>query len=118
MKAKKNGMIFMGIGVMALFTAAIMLLWNALIPSIFGLTAINFWQALGLFVLSRMLFGGFGPFRRAKMMMGGKMGGHHHHPIHDKWQKMTPEQRKAFIMKRRAYMGKHAHGPFGFGGGR
>ena len=86
----------MGIAVFALFTTAIMLLWNALIPSIFGLATINFWQALGLFVLSRILFGGFGPFGHGKMMMGRKMMGHHNNPLHEKWHKMTPEQREIF----------------------
>ncbi len=36
-----------------------MLLWNALIPGIFGLKLIGYWQALGLLVLARILFGGF-----------------------------------------------------------
>jgi len=44
----------------AVFGVAVMFLWNALIPTIFGLTVINFWQALGLLVLARILFGGFG----------------------------------------------------------
>lgn len=34
----------------------IMLLWNWLMPVIFGLTTINIWQALGLGLLSGMLF--------------------------------------------------------------
>ena len=33
-----------------------MLLWNWLMPDIFGLTQIDFWQALGLLVLSTLLF--------------------------------------------------------------
>ncbi len=36
-----------------------MLLWNALLPAIFGLKAISFLQALGLLILTRILFGGF-----------------------------------------------------------
>jgi len=32
-------------------------LWNALVPEIFGLTIINFWQAVGISVLSACLFG-------------------------------------------------------------
>lgn len=35
-------------------------LWNAVIPTIFGLTAINFKQGLALFLLCRWLFCGFG----------------------------------------------------------
>lgn len=39
---------------------AIMYLWNWLIPDIMGFKAIGFVQALGLFILSKLLFGGFG----------------------------------------------------------
>lgn len=35
-----------------------MLLWNWLIPAIFGLGTITFWQALGLIVLVKLVFGG------------------------------------------------------------
>jgi hypothetical protein len=35
-------------------------LWNWLLPSIFGLREITFWQALGILALCRILFGGFG----------------------------------------------------------
>lgn len=36
----------------------VMLLWNWLMPLIFGLTVISFWQAFGLMILFGMLFGG------------------------------------------------------------
>lgn len=86
----------------AVFSAIVMFLWNWLMPAIFGLTTINFWQALGLFILARILFGGFG-FGKRGMMMYGKRG----NPMHEKWMNMTPEQREEFINKRRK---------FGFGG--
>ena len=35
-------------------------LWNWLLPEIFGIRQITFWQALGLLALCRILFGGFG----------------------------------------------------------
>jgi uncharacterized membrane protein len=38
----------------------VMLLWNWLAPALFGLRLITFWEALGLLVLCRILFGGFG----------------------------------------------------------
>ena len=37
----------------------IMGLWNWLMPTIFGLGMITFWQALGLLILGRLLLGGF-----------------------------------------------------------
>lgn len=39
--------------------SVVMFLWNALLPDILGAKEITFWQAIGLFVLSRILFGGF-----------------------------------------------------------
>ena len=48
----------------ALFLAVagyvIMRLWNWLLPDLFQLPLISFWQSLGLLVLSRILFGGWG----------------------------------------------------------
>src|ERR1700681_2868714 len=38
-------------------------LWNYLMPGLFGLRIITFWQAVGLMVLGRLLFGGFRPGR-------------------------------------------------------
>ena len=35
-------------------------LWNWLLPALFGFREVTFWQALGILVLSRILFGGFG----------------------------------------------------------
>ena len=67
---------------------AVTVLWNWLLPGLFGLTTITFWQGLGLFVLGKLLFGGFRGF------------GHHRHRRdrhwHKRWQRMTPEQREQF----------------------
>ena len=38
----------------------VMHLWNWLLPPLFGWRALTFWQALGLLVLCRILFGGLG----------------------------------------------------------
>ncbi len=43
-----------------LFGYITMRLWNWLMPEIFELGAINYWQALGLLILAKILFGGFG----------------------------------------------------------
>ena len=63
-------------------------LWNWLMPFIFHLPLISFWQAVGLIVLSRLLIGGF----------GGHCHGRHHckSDMHEKWEKMTPEDRQQF----------------------
>lgn len=41
-------------------TAIVMWLWNMLLPEIIGVKNITYWQAMGILVLSKILFGGFG----------------------------------------------------------
>lgn len=84
-----------GIVIMALFVAAIMGLWNLLIPAITGWSCINYWQALGLAVLFRLLTGHFGGHFRGRF---GHRGRHRH--LHERMHGMSREERKAFIMKR------------------
>lgn len=43
-----------------LFGYVIMRLWNWLMPLVFGLPTLTFWQAIGLFILSKLLLGGIG----------------------------------------------------------
>ena len=50
----------------ALFALVIMYLWNWLMPEIFGLTTITFWQAIGLGLLAKLLFGTFGSDKSSK----------------------------------------------------
>ncbi|PYU19715.1 MAG: hypothetical protein DMG32_23855 [Acidobacteria bacterium] len=65
-----------------------MQLWNWLMPAVFGLHLISFWQALGLLVLGRLLLGGFlGPWRRGMHWRGRMM---------ERWAQMTPEEREKF----------------------
>ena len=42
-----------------IFGEIVMHLWNWLLPPLFGWHTVGFWQALGLLVLCRILFGGF-----------------------------------------------------------
>lgn len=85
-----------GAAALFLFGSVIMLLWNWLMPEIFGLTTINFWQALGLFILSRILFSGMGG--KKKHSHKHKWGGH---KGKEKWMNMTPEERKEWFKKKR-----------------
>jgi len=43
-----------------LFGILVKVLWNWLMPAVFGLPAITFWQAFGLVLLAKILFGAFG----------------------------------------------------------
>jgi hypothetical protein len=44
----------------ALGGAVVQQLWNWLLPAIFGVRELTFWQAIGLLALCRILFGGLG----------------------------------------------------------
>ncbi|MGH9430070.1 MAG: hypothetical protein ACRD3T_00845 [Terriglobia bacterium] len=63
-------------------------LWNWLMPGIFGLPSIGFWQGLGLLALSWILFGGFG-------WLGARPGRHsfRRRRMKQMWDQMDPEQR-------------------------
>src|SRR5947208_16336573 len=65
----------------------VMSLWNVLMPQLFGLRAITFWQALGLLLLAKLLFGGF--HRHSG-------GGGWRHRMRERWEQMTPEERERF----------------------
>ena len=47
----------MSIGFSILLTYPVMWLWNWLMPTIFGLTTLTFWQTFGLTMLANMIFG-------------------------------------------------------------
>lgn len=48
------------VGLAILFGFVIMWLWNWLMPEIFGLTTLNYWQSVGIFILFKILLGGCG----------------------------------------------------------
>ncbi len=52
--------ILLGLAFVVLITFVLMLLWNALLPAIFGLKSISYLQALGLLILSKIIFSGIG----------------------------------------------------------
>ena len=78
-----------GILFLVLFTFVVRGLWNWLMPGLFGLHMITLWQAAGILILSKILFGGF-------------RGGSHHggwrnrERIIERWEKMTPEEKEKF----------------------
>lgn len=65
------GGIAIGIIAITAMSLAVMYLWNWLAPTVFKLPTIKFKHALGLLVLSKLLFGGFGGWH------GGHRGFHH-----------------------------------------
>ncbi len=96
----KGRFIFIPLGIAAFVSLAgfaVMTLWNALLPDIIHVSAITFWQAVGIFVLCKLLFG----FGRG----GGRgFGGGPHwmrHKMEERFKNMTPEEREKFKQKMR-----------------
>ena len=71
-----------------LFGFIVMHLWNWLLPPLFGWQLIGFWQAVGLLLLARILFGGI----RGR----GGWRGHWRSRMRERWEQMTPEEREKF----------------------
>ncbi len=64
--------------------AVVMLLWNWLIPTLFiGAREVDYLQALGILLLSKILFGGF---------RGGCHG--RWHKRREQWERLSPEERE------------------------
>jgi len=57
------GLAFAGVGFAVLFALVfglvVKVLWNWLMPAVFGLGTVTFWQAFGIVLLAKLLFGGF-----------------------------------------------------------
>lgn len=79
----------------------VMTLWNAILPAITGVKTIDFWQAAGLLLLCRILFGGLG--------IRPEMFGKARRRMHERWMQMTPEERDEFMKQRREGFGHRAH---------
>ncbi len=73
-----------------IFSLIVMVVWNAVVPDLFGGPALGFWHAAGLLVLSQILLRGWGPWQHA------------HGWRHEKWRKrfeeryasLSPEERE------------------------
>ncbi|HKZ73406.1 MAG TPA: hypothetical protein VJ011_05035 [Steroidobacteraceae bacterium] len=84
--------------VIAGFGFAVLQLWNLLMPVIFGLPSLTFWQAMGLLALSWLLFGGW---------RGIPGRWHRHGGMRERWERMTPEERVNFRKAMEHRWGRH-----------
>ena len=76
-------MILFGVVALGLGGIVVSGLWNGLMPALFELPAITFWQALGLLALSRIFFGSWsGRGHKSRCVRG--------------WKDLTPEDRERF----------------------
>lgn len=70
----------------------VMFLWNEVLTPVLHVQTLSYWQAVGLFILTRILFGSFrrgGDFRGRPGWGGGS-------PWRRKWMNMTEEERAKF----------------------
>jgi hypothetical protein len=83
-------MISIAIAALIALGYVVMGLWNELIPELFKGPVITYWQALGLLVLSHILFRGFG--HRGHGWHRDRWS----HRFEEKLAAMTPEEREKF----------------------
>ena len=94
-KVKKFAMIFLiGIVCVLVLGMVVMYLWNWLVPTVFNGPQISFWQALGIFLLAKILFG-FGGGGKCKS--GGGYAWKRRY--YEKLAHMSPEERERFKEK-------------------
>jgi hypothetical protein len=82
------GIAVVGVLAAALLGFVVMSLWNWLLPALFGMKAVSYWQAMGLLILSRILLGGFHRHHRPSF--------HHRKRMFERWGQMSPEERETF----------------------
>ena len=90
---------FLAAGALFLISYIVMLLWNNLLPDILHVSAITYWQAMGILVLSKILFGfgGHGGGRGGAPWMRHKM---------ERFKNMSPEEQERFREEMRSRCGK------------
>ena len=75
----------------ALISWAVMTLWNNVLVAVVHVGTVTFWQAAGIFVLSKILFTGF------RGGHGGSWGRREwRQKMHQKWMTMSPEEKEKF----------------------
>jgi hypothetical protein len=98
-----KGLAFAGFVVisLAVLSGVVMLLWNALLPGLFGAPPLRYLQAAGLLVLSRVLVGG----------LRGHRGHWRHHGWRERWESLTPEERERLREKYARHCRWHGRDP-------
>lgn len=102
--AKAGLFVLVGLAAVAAGSMIVMLLWNALLPSLLKLPLIGFWQALGILILARILFGRHGrPAWAGSACYGWKMRHFRKH-----WEHLSPEEREKLRTEWRGRCGSFA----------
>ena len=103
---KVAGFILMGAVAILFITFIVMTLWNNILTQVLGVQIIDFGQALGILVLSKILFGGF---------RGGGWRGRGRYwntEMRNKWQSMTPEEKEKFKQEWRTRCNRNNTSPY------
>jgi hypothetical protein len=75
--------------VILLLGFVVMSLWNAILPQLLNVRTITYGQALGIFILCKILFSSFRPGPPHGFRRGGP-------PWRSKWMNLTTEEREKF----------------------
>jgi len=91
------------------------LLWNWLLPPLFGWRQVTFWQALGLLALCRILFGGFGhggsrSNSRVRRRMADRIADRVAERLGERWDQMTPAEQERFRQRIRTHQASSESG--------
>lgn len=92
-------MVIVFVGIAAALSWVVMLLWNAILPETVGVKPLTFWQAAGLLLLAKILFGGW------KRAGGSRRHAARQHWKH-KWMSMNAEERQEAKARWKAYCEK------------
>lgn len=95
---------------LSLVSFVVMSLWNYLLPAILHVGVITFWQAMGIFILCKILFG----FGKGGRRWGGDGNSWMRHGMVERFKNMSPEEREKFKEKMaqrcgHGRWGKHAN---------
>lgn len=90
---KAAAMIAVTVVTILAFGVVVMVLWNAIVPEVFGASSLSYWQAVGLLLLAQILCRGVGRWRS-----------YHDPAARDRWKHkfeeklaaMAPEERERF----------------------
>ena len=83
-----------GTAALVFFGGIVMLLWNSILVPVLHVASLSFWQATGLLLLSKILFGGFrgGPWRGKQGRCGN--GASWREDMRSRWAQLSPEERE------------------------
>ena len=100
---KVVAMVLVFSAIAAALSAAVMYLWNAILPDAIGVKPLTFWKAAGLLLLTKILFGGLGK------IFGGKRFAKRRE-WRKKWMQMSPEERLEAKSRWKEYCRKRRRG--------